>query len=97
MSDTLRRARDCVVAGVRDNPAAPVGDPSLIAQLESPDGDCSFEALGFDSMAAMELCIFIECETRVALSVADLEAHPSVNLLARHLSRRMGPRRWFRR
>ena len=97
MSDKLKRARACVVAGIVNNPASPVGDPALLARLDNPDDDCSFEDLGLDSLGAMELCIHIECETRVALSTEELVDHPSVNQLAMHLSDRMGRRGWLRR
>lgn len=95
--DKFKRARACVVAGLINNPAAPIGDPALLARLDDPSDDCPFEELGLDSLGAMELCIHIECETRVALSTEDLVDHPSVKDLAMHLSARMGRRGWFRR
>lgn len=96
MSVSVEKARAWIVAGVRDNPSAKVTDATLLERLADPEADCRFDELGFDSLAAMELCIFIECETRVALSTAELEKYPSVNRLARHLSERAGRRRWFR-
>ncbi len=85
MSTDYTRARDWVVAGIKENPAATVTDPDLLARLDDRQADCSFEELAFDSLACMELCIYIECETAVALSIGDLQLHPSVNRLAEHL------------
>ena len=90
MTQDTTVARAQVIAGIKANPALGTPDPALMAELEAPGGDCSFEALGFDSLASMELCIFIECETRVALSAGDLERFPSVNRLAAYLAAQLG-------
>lgn len=89
MSTDYTRARDWVVAAIIENPAASVTDPDLLARLDDRTADCTFEELDFDSLASMELCIYIECETSVALSTGDLQLHPSVNRLAEHLHARL--------
>ncbi|MEO8667140.1 MAG: acyl carrier protein [Bauldia sp.] len=66
------------------------GDPEIRRRLETPDEDLTFAALEADSLARMEICIFIELRTGLAVTTGDLEIHPSLNALAEHLSLRLG-------
>jgi acyl carrier protein len=77
--------RDRVVSAVMANPSA-VPSPDLIARMDDPAEDPSFEELGFDSLARMEFCIFMECEFGIALTSGDLESHASVNAMAAYLA-----------
>lgn len=90
-AETLRepaRLRALVAEGVRQNPVVPVSDPALLARLADPAGDCSFEELGFDSLARMELCIWLQVEAGLEVTEAELLDHPSVAALAAHLALR---------
>lgn len=80
--------REAVAEGVRQNPVVCVSDPALLARLADPAADCSFEELGFDSLARMELCIWMQVEHGIEIGEATLLDHPSVAALAAHLARR---------
>lgn len=60
--------------------------PEVREKLDDPDSDCSFEELHFDSLARMELCIWMQVEVGVELGEDEILAHPSVNALAAHLA-----------
>lgn len=60
--------------------------PELFARLDDPDCDCSFEELFYDSLARMELCIWMQVEAGVELEEGEILAHPSVDSLAAHLA-----------
>lgn len=89
MTETFARARAWIVEAVLENPVAPRPSSGQKARLEDGSADCSFEELGFDSLACMELCIFIECETRIPLTTGDMLRHPTVNGLAEYLGGRL--------
>ena len=57
--------------------------------LSYPDEDLAFAKLDADSLALMEICIFLELRTGIAFSLGDLDAHPTVNSLAEHLRFRL--------
>jgi len=48
----------------------------------------SFHALGGTSLAAIRLCVLIEEQTGLRMTVADLLAHPTLDGLSRHLGQR---------
>jgi acyl carrier protein len=87
VSERLARLRAIIAEGVRQNPVAPVSDPELLARLADPGADCSFEELGYDSLARMELCIWLEVEHGIEINEATLFDYPSVMALAAHLAR----------
>lgn len=60
--------------------------PELVARLDDPGCDCSFDELFFDSLARMELCIWMQTEVGVELEESEILAHPSVDSLAAHLA-----------
>jgi hypothetical protein len=80
--------RALIAEGVRQNPVVFVSDPALLACLADPAADCSFDALGFDSLARLELCIWIQLEAGFEVTEAELLDHPSVAALAAHLAAR---------
>lgn len=80
--------RAIVAEGALQNPAAVIADPALVARLLDPAADCSFEELGFDSLARMEFCIWMQVEHGVEIGEAALIDHPSVLALAGFLARR---------
>ena len=55
-------------------------------KLDDPGRNCSFEELYFDSLARMELCIWMQTEVGVELGEDEILAHPSVNALAAYLA-----------
>jgi acyl carrier protein len=80
--------RALVAEGVRQNPIVVVSDRSLLARLADPVADCSFEELGFDSLARMELCIWMQIEAGLEVTEGEVLDHPSVAALAAHLAAR---------
>lgn len=82
------RLRRLVAEGVRQNPVVTVSDAGLLARLDDPAADCAFEALGFDSLARMELCIWMQVEAGIEVTEAELIDNPSVAALAAHLAAR---------
>lgn len=86
MTRPVAEIRRLVVQAVRQNPVAIVSDPALIARLDDPAKDCHFDELGFDSLARMELCIWMQLEAGIEIGEAVLLDHPSVNALAQRLA-----------
>jgi acyl carrier protein len=80
--------RALIAEGVRQNPVVFVSDPVMLARLADPAADVAFDALGFDSLARMELCIHIQLEAGLDVTEAELLDHPSVATLAAHLAAR---------
>ena len=80
--------RALLVASVRQNPIAQPRDPALLDRLDDPSVDAGFDALGFDSLARMELCIWMQLEAGIELRESDLIDHPSIAALAAHLATR---------
>jgi acyl carrier protein len=80
--------RALVADAVRQNPIVLVSDAALIARLADPAADCGFEELGFDSLARMELCIWMQIEGGFEISESEVLDHPSVAALAAHLALR---------
>lgn len=89
MSDAFIAARGWIVQAVAENPVIDVIDAELADRLADPDADCSFEEMGFDSLARMELSIWLQAEHGIELDEAAILDHPSVNALARHVARGM--------
>lgn len=77
-----------ICAGVLASPIVTLTDPEILARLREPAGEYTFAELGFDSLARMELCIWLLTETGVEVSEAELLDNPSVGALADHLARR---------
>jgi hypothetical protein len=92
MSDApdVLRMRQYVLAAIAANPAAGPESPEAMARLNDAGRDCSFEELGFDSLARMELCIFLETEYGIPVTVGEVEACATVNAMAAHLARTQG-------
>lgn len=88
MTDRTAALRAIVAEGVRHNPIASVTDPALLARLEDPHADCGFDELGYDSLARMELCIWLQVEHGIEIGEGTLLDHPSVVALAVHLAGR---------
>jgi acyl carrier protein len=82
------RLRALIAEGVRQNPVVFVSDRALLDRLADPAADCSFEALGFDSLARMELCIWIQLEAGLEVTEAEMLDHPSVAALSAYLAAR---------
>lgn len=80
--------RALIAEGVRQNPVVFVSDPVQLARLADPLADVDFDALGFDLLARMELCIHIQLEAGVEVTEAEMLDHPSVATLAAHLAAR---------
>jgi hypothetical protein len=79
--------RAIVVEGILQNPVVSVSEPALLARLRDPGADCSFDELGFDSLARMEFCIWMQVEQGIAIGEAVLLDNPSVAALAGYLAR----------
>ena len=45
-----------------------MGIRDRLALLDDPSSDCGFEALGFDSLARMELCIWLQLEAGIEIA-----------------------------
>lgn len=82
------RLRDLVATAVRENPVAVVSDATLLARLADSAADCSFDELGFDSLARMELCIWMQVEAGLEITEGEVLDHPTVRALAAHLATR---------
>jgi acyl carrier protein len=80
--------RALIAEGVRQNPVVTVSDPRLLARLDNPAADCGFEEMGFDSLARMELCIWMQLEAGIELTDGEVLDHPSVAALAAHIAAR---------
>jgi polyketide synthase 7 len=80
--------RALLAEGVRQNPIAVVSDSALLARLADPAADCAFDELGFDSLARMELCIWLQIEAGLEVTEGEVLDHPSVAALAAHLAAR---------
>jgi acyl carrier protein len=78
------RAR--IVEGVLVNPVKRVLDPTLRARLADPAVEVRFDELGFDSLALLELAIWLEVESGAEVGDATFAQHPGVLALARHLA-----------
>jgi acyl carrier protein len=78
--------RERVVAAIMANPVVVPDSLELMARIEDPEQDCTFEELAFDSLARMEFCIFLECEFGISISSGTLESHSSIAAMARHLA-----------
>lgn len=86
MSSDVMRFRQLVVEAVRANPAAVALDPASLARLDDPSTDTSFDELGFDSLARMELAIWLQLEAGIVVGESELTGHPSVDALAAFLA-----------
>ena len=88
MTDRLAVLRAMLAEGVRQNPVVSVTDAALLARLDDPRADCGFEELGYDSLARMEFCIWLQVEHGIEIGEGALLDHPSVMALAAHLASR---------
>ena len=90
LPDSAQDMGRLVLKGLATLSTVSLDDPTLIASLDTSNGDASFDELGFDSLAAMELCIFIEEHTGLQIAEEDIERHPTVRALAQHLHHLLG-------
>jgi len=84
-SSAFLAMRERVVAAILSNPVVGPDSPAVLARMNDPAQDCTFEELGFDSLARMEFCIFLETEFGISLSSGEVEASPTINTLAVYL------------
>ena len=77
--------RERVVAAILSNPVVGPESPDSLARMNDAAQDCTFEELGFDSLARMEFCIFLETEFGISLTSGEVEASPSINAMATYL------------
>ena len=78
--------RRLIVDAVLANPVVSVGDAGILARLSTPTDDCTFEELGFDSLARMELCIWIQMEAGIEIAEDVVMSNGSINALAASLA-----------
>lgn len=78
--------REKVLAAIEANPAVGPGSPAMLERMNDPARDCGFEELGFDSLARMEFCIFLETEFGITLTSGEVETRPSINAMAAYLA-----------
>lgn len=78
--------RERVVAAVLSNPVVGPDSAATLARMNDPVQDCTFEELGFDSLARMEFCIFLETEFGISISSGEVEGSPSINAMAAYLA-----------
>lgn len=78
--------RDRVLAAIAANPAVGPDSPAMLERMNDPARDCGFEELGFDSLARMEFCIFLETEFGITLTSGEVETRPSINAMAAYLA-----------
>ena len=86
MSSTFLVMRERVVAAIMSNPVVGPDSAGTLARMNDPSQNCTFEELGFDSLARMEFCIFLETEFGISLSSGEIEASPSINAMAAYLA-----------
>jgi acyl carrier protein len=81
------RFRENALAALRQNPLVffPEG---YDARLDDPSFDLSFDELGMDSLAGMELSIWLELEQGHEVTVVEVQEMESLNGLARFLASR---------
>ena len=85
---SIARWRAILAEGVRANPVAPPRDPAILARLADPEGDVAFEEFDFDSLARLELCIWLELEAGIIVTEDEMAAHGGLRSLAAHLAAR---------
>ena len=78
-------ARKLVAKGILENPLVFMDAKSQESLTGSPK-DVSFEELAMDSLAFMELSIWLQLEIDVELTEVELSNFGSVNVLATYLS-----------
>ena len=86
MSPAFLAMRERVVAAIMSNPVVGPDSPAVLARMNDPAQDCTFEELGFDSLARMEFCIFLETEFGITVTSGEVEGSPSVNAMATYLA-----------
>ena len=77
--------REQVVAAIMSTPVAGPDSQVMLDRINDPEQDCTFEELGFDSLARMEFCIFLETEFGIAVTSGDVEASAGINGMAARL------------
>ncbi len=91
MSMDARAWRDRLADALLANPAWHAEGPETLARLRDPGDPCGFDDLGLDSVARLELCIWLETEAGVEVTEATLAEHPGLSALAAHLAARPAP------
>jgi acyl carrier protein len=82
MDNETARLRQIVVDALLASSASALRRPDIESRLADPAADITFDEVGADSLARMEVCIQIEFATGLSLSTEELSAHPSLNRLA---------------
>lgn len=83
--------RALAIAALRANPVVFLSEEQAQA-LRDPQHDLSFEDLGMDSMARMELSIWLELELGLEASESTIQEIGSVAGLASFIGERLGGR-----
>jgi acyl carrier protein len=86
MSPAFLAMRERVVAAIMSNPVVGPDSPAALTRMNDPAQDCTFEELGFDSLARMEFSIFLETEFGITVSSGEVEGSPSINAMAAYLA-----------
>lgn len=82
--------RAVLAVGVRTNPVMPPERPEILARLDDPSDPLPFADLEFDSLAKLELGIWLELERGVVVTEADMAEQASLASLAVHLAAHAG-------
>ncbi len=85
-SDRFLAMRERLLDAISTNPAVGPDSPEMLERMNDPARDCTFEELGFDSLARMELCIVLETDYGITVTQGDLEGQPSINAMAAWLA-----------
>jgi acyl carrier protein len=86
MSPRFLAMRERVLAAIMSNPVVGPDSPGMLERVNDPEQDCTFEELGFDSLARMEFCIFLETEYGITVTSGEVEGCPSINAMATYLA-----------
>ena len=86
MNTDFQLQRSWIVAATKSVTMTGRKDPEVRARLDDPNGDCTFEELHFDSLARMELCIWMQTEVGGELGDGEVRDQPSVNARAAYLA-----------
>ncbi len=78
--------REYVLAAIAENPVVGSVSPDVLERMKDPVQDCTFEELGFSSLALMEFCIVLEADYAICITQGDLETHTSINTVAAWLA-----------
>jgi acyl carrier protein len=74
--------RRIVAEAVLANPVTVIADESTKARLSDPTADCTFDEIGFDSLARLSLAVHLDAEHGIQISEQDVGESGSVMRLA---------------